>query len=172
MWDPCFFVHSWPKHQLVSSSLYIHPHITQQPLLSFQQSLPLHYHNTNSTLYPRRDHPFLIPNDTHRHWDHIYPNSGIKIALSCQSRSRKLIIIVKKHSRNKLRQYFGPWAFKTASSPWVWSPSLACLHILDREDKAVAGALKCNCRDRAMFREKEKSDVGEYWGLGDGLMCG
>lgn len=66
VWDPCFFVHSWPKHQLVSCSLYIHPHITQQPRLSF------HFHRIITIptlpcqaarfLNPKRHPPTLKPN--------------------------------------------------------------------------------------------------------------
>lgn len=66
VWDPCFFVHSWPKHQLVSCSLYIHPHITQQPRLSFHFhriiTIPTLPCQATRFLNPKRHPPTLKPN--------------------------------------------------------------------------------------------------------------
>lgn len=97
--DPPFFVHHWPKHQLVSCALYIHPHITHQPPRSLStvtstaaSQQPLH---PPPPTHPPAEHHVLIPNDTHRHQNHIYPNPSIKIALSCQSRDGKIFRMVK-----------------------------------------------------------------------------
>lgn len=63
VWDPRVFVRSWPRHQLVAflstCSLYIHPRITQCPLLFLQQTLPLSQHQPHPAHSSKA--PFLNP---------------------------------------------------------------------------------------------------------------
>lgn len=113
--------------------------------------------------YSHRSTPILVlnPNNTRWHWNHTYPNPGIQIALSCQSKAMKIMTAARKT------------AGKTKGGLWPVG-ILSCSHSMSlisfpgtptfQERNSGCGTMKCYTRHS---QEQHQRDAEEYWGLGN-----